>query len=613
MAAVYLNPTTNKSEVAFMALMCDECNATVEFALKKFKQICLRGTLIFVVDKDFGQLGVLYAVFPHARVLLCIFHAIKFLRTLFASAPVLKEKKEELLDQFRAVLYSNTEEVFNEEDKKFVKACENVTVKTGKNYDDLAEYYTRNWRSCKEMWVKCYRKSLPCLGDNTSNRVERFFWTIKKAFQDTFMSLPNTMKAAIYLVKFADQRLQEKYIFTQNKVLIIYDKDPKIRENNQIASKWLNDRGCVVFHAAQTRLMDVIDKLSVVDDEVIEKFSRGGSRAYATTLSSCSCSFVSNHQSPCAHILFLRTQKEEEIFSPDLFHPRYLRSSSTYTGVPNLSDNMPADQDGSFEIDDEDLNEEEVVLSDKQKYNLVTPILLRIGNLISCHPTKKFLQYLDGLNELEKRVRRGQNFMLQMNKIVAQAEAEDDDDEDVEDEDEDDEEIEDKEDDEAGSEGGHDLAGSNVTQAEAHKNNRSVDVENNAGPIQQEVSDMFWDDDVGNDSQDTVKQVEEEEPDSEIASGSGTSKSKFAGVVFKQGLKTKGRPKKRSKQFSFNKCAADRKVNKKSKSNVKKKKTNQLINSDSSSEDADAEDPKLDDTSDEETEMDEDSEIDFDI
>ena len=124
---------------------------------------------------------------------------------------------------------------------------------------------------------------------------------------------------------------------------------------------------------------------------------------------------------------------------------------------------------------------------------------------------------------------------------------------------------------------------------------------------------MFWDDDVGNDSQDTVKQVEEEEPDTEIASGSGTSKSKFAGVVFKQGLKTKGRPKKRSKQFSFNKCAADRKVNKKSKSNVKKKKTNQLINSDSSSEDADAEDPKLDDTSDEETEMDEDSEIDFDI
>ena len=614
MAAVYLNPTTNKSEVAFMALLCDETNDTVEFALKKFKQICLRGTLIFVVDKDFGQLGVLSSVFPQARVLLCVFHAIKFIRTLLASAPELKEKKEELLDQFRAVLYSNTEEVFNEEDKKFVKACGDVTVKTGKNQDVLAEYYIRNWRSCKEMWVKCYRKNLPCLGDNTSNRVERFFWTLKKAFQDTFMSLPKTMKAAIYLVKFADQRLQEKYIFTQNKVLIIYDEDPQIRENNQVASKLLNDRGCVVFHAAQTRLKDVFDKLSVVDDEVIEKFSRGASRAYQTTLSSCSCSFVSNHQSPCAHILFLRAEKAEEIFSPDLFHPRYLRASSSFTDVSNLGDNIPEDpnQDGSF--DEEDTIEEEVVLNDKQKYNLVTPILLRIGNLISCHPTKKFLQYLDGLNELEKRIRRGQNFMLQINKIVAEAEDEDGDYEDVEEDD-------DKEDDEVGSQVLTDLVESNVSQAEGHnRNNLIVDVENNAGPVLQEVRDKFWDEDLGNVSQDTVRQDDHEEEldDMEIASGSGTGKSKFAGIVFKHGLKTKGRPKKRSKQFTFNKCAADRKVKKQTKKSVKKKKKTQLINSDSSFEDTEnAEDLKLDDEEDaeldEEIEMDEDSEIDFNV
>ena len=64
MAVVYLNPTTNKSEVAFMALMCDETTDTVDYALKCFKSLCLRQKLIFMVDKDFGQLAVLTKLFP---------------------------------------------------------------------------------------------------------------------------------------------------------------------------------------------------------------------------------------------------------------------------------------------------------------------------------------------------------------------------------------------------------------------------------------------------------------------------------------------------------------------------------------------------------------------
>ena len=146
-AAVYLNPVTNKSEVAFMSLMCDETNQTMEFAISRLKQICLRSSLIFVVDKDFGQLGVLSTIFPDARILLCIFHAIKFMRTLIASAPVVVEKKKEILDQFRVVLYSSKEEVVKKEDAKLVKICGGVTVKTGNDQTCIAAYCIRNWRS----------------------------------------------------------------------------------------------------------------------------------------------------------------------------------------------------------------------------------------------------------------------------------------------------------------------------------------------------------------------------------------------------------------------------------------------------------------------------------
>ena len=145
-----------------------------------------------MVDKDFGQLVVLNSVVPESRVLLCIFHVIRFLKGLMASAPVLVEVKNDLLLQFRRILYANTEDAFKVEDEKFVKLAAGVTVKAKDKQVSLVDYYIRNWRKDDPMWVKYYRKNLPSLGDNTSNRVERFFWTLKKAIQDTFVTLLNT-------------------------------------------------------------------------------------------------------------------------------------------------------------------------------------------------------------------------------------------------------------------------------------------------------------------------------------------------------------------------------------------------------------------------------------
>ena len=35
------------------------------------------------------------------------------------------------------------------------------------------------------------------------------------------------------------------------------------------------------------------------------------------------------------------------------------------------------------------------------------PILMKIGNLISCHSTNQFYQYLDDLDDFERKIRRG--------------------------------------------------------------------------------------------------------------------------------------------------------------------------------------------------------------
>ena len=57
------------------------------------------------------------------------------------NAPVVVGKKEELFRQFKAVLYANTEAIFDEEDNKFVEMCGEVTIKDD---DCLSDYYIRN-------------------------------------------------------------------------------------------------------------------------------------------------------------------------------------------------------------------------------------------------------------------------------------------------------------------------------------------------------------------------------------------------------------------------------------------------------------------------------------
>ena len=586
MAVVYLNPTTNRSEVAFMALLCDESKPNVQFALAAFKKLCLRQDLLFVVDKDFGQLEVLRELFPSAVVLLCVFHAIKFIKTLIATCPVVVETKSNLLLQFRRVLYSHTEDIFKLEDQKFVEMCGNLQVKTGENYVSFAEYYIRNWRSCSGMWVKFYRKNLPTLGDNTSNRVERMFWTLKQSIQDTFATLPQTAKAALHLIKFCDQKLDEKYAFVTNKRLIIHDSDKSITKLNETASKHLNDRGCTIFHHAQKRLETKVNSLEKVDNGVKEKFTEG-STIYRTSETTCNCTFAMTQQAPCAHVLFLRTISDEdgEVFSLDLFHSRYHRpSAGTYTTPQEIlgEPSSPNEEDVSAAgdaITGDDFSggleeEEDLVLSDRKKHSIVMPVLMRIGNLIASHPTKKFLDYLDALNELEKRIRRGQNFMMQLQNILSKVMNDDDDSE---------------EEDEVAI-GHDDMEDDSEDDSEVGMQNFEVEESSGAdinGNTVEYLNDEVWegptpedDNQAHDDTQDTVRQddtSQEEEIELEPESVAVCSKKrKFGGMVFKEGLTTKGRPKKRTKQFCFNKTSADKKAAKVRKTSSKGKKKTTL-------------------------------------
>ena len=205
-AVGYLNPTTNKSEVACVAFIAEESSENLEFVFRNFKLFCTHDPQIIMINKDFNEISVLKIVFPLAVILLCTFHVIKYIKLVISSAVVVVDKKRFIMDSFKALLYAKTEEDFNEKLSEFKIAIRGVEVRIGnsKNYVSLEAYFSKNWCNCIAMWARYKRKGLPLLGDHTSNRIERTFWTLKSSIKACFSKLPETGEAIMHIVQLCD-------------------------------------------------------------------------------------------------------------------------------------------------------------------------------------------------------------------------------------------------------------------------------------------------------------------------------------------------------------------------------------------------------------------------
>ena len=273
------------------------------------------------------------------------------------------------------------------------------------------------------MWAKHLRKGLPTLGDHTTNRVERMFWTLKRSIREKFVSLPKTVSSIQHIVKYAENRLVEKTNSNTLQSLRIYSSDPFIRELNTVASLQLNHRGCMIFNRSLEAYKKFEDNMKLHSEGVIETF-KDTEKIYITTKTSCNCSFMKEHQSPCRHVIFLRTADEEcDVFSLDIFNKRYHRvdhSNSTENDelIGNVSNHSVEE-----EVDDHEEADEFHILSEKERFKHVMPILIRIGNLISKHSDKDYHNYIEDLDNFEKSVRRRQRYQLKSSSTQSTNEA----------------------------------------------------------------------------------------------------------------------------------------------------------------------------------------------
>ncbi|XP_066440463.1 uncharacterized protein [Eleutherodactylus coqui] len=129
------------------------------------------GPVVFLTDDSKAEQNAIKKVFPSASRLLCIFHILQaaWRWLLDSKHGISKLARQESFTKIRKLLYSSSPEEFEE-------LLQNLIT------SDLSpglQVYVDNLCRRREHWALCFRKALPCRGNNTNNITEAAIRVLK--------------------------------------------------------------------------------------------------------------------------------------------------------------------------------------------------------------------------------------------------------------------------------------------------------------------------------------------------------------------------------------------------------------------------------------------------
>ena len=452
-AFLYLNPVSNRGEIAQISFLADEGAEVYKFMFSSFKKTFGKDPSIVLIDKDFNELKIVKEVFPTSTPLLCKFHVLKWWKTLLKTAKTSDqfmslEEKDDLMKAFTKLLYASRDN-FSKTEQEFKLSIDGVIVRVGYGdqsyYANLSEYYEKNWKSCETLWMLLYRRHLVGIEEeHTNNRIERF-WRSVKEYLKKMTPGDMTITRAIYSVlTLIQERLDESYVWSQRHTLRMHHEDPEIKTVLSSASTSIIDRGVMRLRdslelmKSRSKFMEIVT--GDEGEELVEKFpikkvkkhedeectgdeDKMSSKVYKTSIDSCNCSFTIRTGCPCRHILFFRRTKGLEMFDTSLFTETFKRSR-------NLDLVGTDDEDEEEELEEEEgekeMKDNEIVVEDDpfdsnetesgkgltrgQKYNILGPVHERLLEAMLRCGENKVEQYRMELEEVLENVKNGRSF-----------------------------------------------------------------------------------------------------------------------------------------------------------------------------------------------------------
>ena len=161
------------SEIIRLFLAEEESKEVISSIVNEFKRKneAWSKTLVIMSDKDFAERGSFSSCFPDAKLLICLYHALRSFRREITCEKMFisSAERNHVLEIIQPIAYASREETYKEN----LKLLQNAKFYT------VVDNFMENWDSIKEQWVMFYKDQSFNLGETTNNRIESTFRHVK--------------------------------------------------------------------------------------------------------------------------------------------------------------------------------------------------------------------------------------------------------------------------------------------------------------------------------------------------------------------------------------------------------------------------------------------------
>ncbi|KAE9242549.1 hypothetical protein PF004_g6550 [Phytophthora fragariae] len=289
------------------ALLTDERTETLRHAIKQFKSCNPAWPQIrcVIVDKDFTEIGVFKSELPEARILLCQFHAVKYLqdrvsRTEYGLNAVQRDRLKPVMS---LIVKAKSQQAY---DECYTFVRKELGVDGLSEDDDLPPfwvYFLENCHKCREMWCSYLRDNAVHLGNSTNNRLESS-WQKIKTLVDRNVDIDETVTTLIWWAKVK----QKDFTTAMTRVGQVFDPvhhtSAELRRISQMFSKYAFDIVKQQYDVA-------------VSPNLLYVVCQEGTNIYSVASAATTCRvdvslWISNsmigttQKLPCRHFMYLR-------------------------------------------------------------------------------------------------------------------------------------------------------------------------------------------------------------------------------------------------------------------------------------------------------------------
>ncbi len=420
--AVVVMDENGFGQPASVAFLSDERAETLRCFFQTFKKNNPSWEMLktIFVDKDFTQKLVLENEFPKSKVLLCSFHVLKAVKTNIAKEALPAEIKQGLFQAFRKILYSRTEEAFKANEEDFLFACS----------EKLKGYYQSNWGNDPFPWCFAFRDQLRTFGNNTTNRVERFFLTLKTALKGPGNAIAKRLHLTecieIVLDVLKNRSTSASYQDFRNCLTVeklhnfpIPDMRKEVGDSVTGFAAQVIKGQCDLFLKENYLKEDIFEDLWYV---INQRTGRKYEVQKKSQVLNCSCYVNCSFGIPCRHIFFIHESNGENKFQVSDVLKRWLRNSPSTQEDDHTNYYTPMINAALHARPDEDLAVHTHNFSQKIKpnysklgtrFHAIKDVTTQLCDEIAKHGAGQFSVSLENARLFLKESISGEEFCLQ--------------------------------------------------------------------------------------------------------------------------------------------------------------------------------------------------------